>query len=279
MHHTIRMVAMDLDDTALQKDGTFSKRTRAALQKAAEKGICLVAASGRELTAMPEEVLTFPGIRYAVVSNGAGIYTMGEKRTALRTLRLSAKAVEKVLAFSRTADHIFLEAGYQGQMYAPAAYVLHAELYQPVPALASYIRRTKKPVMDMSSWLLAHKDAIDCIDLICLRPADKTVLMRRIQTEIPDVYVTSSTDSLVEISHPQGGKAGGLRYLAEREDISPSEILAFGNGDNDVDMLRYAGIGVAVANGTPECLRAADVITDAHDADGVAIMLEQYGFM
>ena len=65
-----------------------------------------------------------------------------------------------------------------------------------------------------------------------------------------------------------------LQRLAQQLAIKQSEILAFGNGENDAAMLRWAGMGVAVRNAAPACLAAADVVTDSNEKDGVAKFLQ-----
>ena len=87
---------------------------------------------------------------------------------------------------------------------------------------------------------------------------------------MPDIYITSSVRQLIEISHRDTGKHSGVRFVAERLRLSPADIAAFGDGDNDADMLSYVGCGIAMANASPACLAAADHVTLDHREDGVA---------
>ena len=74
----------------------------------------------------------------------------------------------------------------------------------------------------------------------------------------------------MEISHREAGKHSGVRFVTELLGLSPEAVAAFGDGDNDADMLAYVGCGIAVANASPACLAAADLVTGHHDEDGVA---------
>lgn len=85
-----------------------------------------------------------------------------------------------------------------------------------------------------------------------------------------------SVPQLVEIAHADAGKANGIRFLAKRCGISLEQVMACGNADNDAEMLRDAGMGVAVANAMESCLAAADDITDSNDEDGVAKAVERF---
>ena len=79
---------------------------------------------------------------------------------------------------------------------------------------------------------------------------------------------------MLEILPPGENKASGLRRLADYLKIKNSEIIAIGDGDNDAVMLNLAGLGVAVANGTPLCKASADLVIDSNDEDGPARFLD-----
>lgn len=82
--------------------------------------------------------------------------------------------------------------------------------------------------------------------------------------------------TLLEIPDSHAGKASGLRFLADHLGISREESAAFGNAENDMDMMVWAGIGVAVANSPRNVCEAADEITGSNDEDGVGRWIEQY---
>ena len=93
--------------------------------------------------------------------------------------------------------------------------------------------------------------------------------------KLSDVYVTSSSPRLIEISAAEAGKGAALQRLAQILNITPQHIAAFGNGDNDADMLAFAGLGIAVKNASKRCLAAADYICPTNDEHGVAITIEK----
>lgn len=87
--------------------------------------------------------------------------------------------------------------------------------------------------------------------------------------------------------HPSGfdlipadsGKAVGIRETEKRFGFAPEETMAFGDGENDLDMLRHAGVGVALGNGAPALKAAADFVTDPIDEDGVEKALRHFGLL
>ena len=91
-----------------------------------------------------------------------------------------------------------------------------------------------------------------------------------------DLYMLFSENRIITIHNKQSTKINGIKILAERYDISLSQIVAFGDDYNDMDMLRSCGIGVAVENALPEVKKAAKEITESNEQDGVAKWLGRF---
>jgi hydroxymethylpyrimidine pyrophosphatase-like HAD family hydrolase len=88
--------------------------------------------------------------------------------------------------------------------------------------------------------------------------------------------VTHSIDeSFLELSHPSVHKAAAIEQLLSQSGISASQVVAFGDMPNDLEMIRWAGHGVAVANADPMLKAAADEVTASNDEDGVAVVIER----
>ena len=160
-----------------------------------------------------------------------------------------------------------------GIPYAQASYVADPVRYGAAATAVSYVRRTRKPVEDIRGFIRRHKEELDSIDVVIRE--GKEVLWKKLETQVEDIYVTSSVPQLLEISYKEAGKASGVRFLLDHLKIAREHLAAFGDGDNDSGMLQLAGIGVAVANAVPGCLAAADRITGSNDEDGVAAELER----
>ncbi len=88
------------------------------------------------------------------------------------------------------------------------------------------------------------------------------------------MYVTRSLSYFCEILHPDGGKDKALDWLSHRLGVERSDTIAFGNGYNDVQMLEWAGMSVAVDDAVPQVLDVADVVAPSMERDGVAQILE-----
>ena len=267
----IRCVALDLDGTTLNSQGKLSERTRQAIRAVLERRIHVIVASGRPVSSLPEEVVGIPGIRYAVTSNGAAVRDL-ETGEILREYKLTPKAAEEILKLTEGMD-VAYETFIAGIPYAQASYVADPVRYGAAATAVSYVRRTRKPVEDIRGFIRRHKEELDSIDVVIRE--GKEALWKKLETQVEDIYVTSSVPQLLEISYKEAGKASGVRFLLDHLKIAREHLAAFGDGDNDSGMLRLAGVGVAVANAVPGCLAAADRITGSNDEDGVAAELER----
>ena len=106
-------------------------------------------------------------------------------------------------------------------------------------------------------------------------PDEVPGLCRRLEAGFDSrLHVTRSLPHFCEILHPDAGKHKALKWLGGHLGVGRGDIAAFGNGYEDVEMLRWAGLGVAVNDGTPEAVAAADVVAPSLDEDGAAHVLE-----
>ena len=91
-----------------------------------------------------------------------------------------------------------------------------------------------------------------------------------------DIHATTSKPFFLEFMNKDVSKGKVLKQLVDKLDIKPSEVMAFGDSNNDKDMLELAGLGVAMGNANDNIKAIADVITDDHNQDGIARIVKQY---
>ena len=261
----IRLIALDLDDTTLRSDATLAEETAEAIKAAIANGIEVVVASGRAFRSLPESVLSIEGIRYAISSNGAAVEKVSDG-SRIMSLTLKASAVEKILELF--AGERF-EAFIDGQPYCDSEYIADPVRFGCSEAYIDYVKTTRLPVDDMPAFIKRNIDRLDSVDVLCGTVEHKNMLWEKTKL-IEGVYVTSSSPRLIEISDSRAGKGAALKFLADYLNVKPEHMAAFGNGDNDADMLKFAGLGVAVKNASPACLAAADYICETNNDFGVA---------
>ena len=267
-------IALDLDGTTLQTGGTLSAYTKKILEMLGERGIQIVLASGRSFTSLPQEVLSLCGVEYAVCSNGASVWHVPTGECIHRTV-LPADAAEEIFT-SLEDESIRYECFIEGKPYADAFYVADPVACGALPRAIPYIQSTRQPVEDIKSFIRAHAFELENLDVIVADHNEKALLWRKLAALREDLLVTSSVHQLLEIAHRDAGKKNGLSIVLERLGLRSDQTAAFGDADNDVDMLQWVGCGVAMANAPEEVRKAADCVTDSNDEDGVARMLAQW---
>lgn len=264
----VKCIALDLDRTTLNKDGILSQENRKAIEYALEQGVHIVVASGRAFHTLPRDVVEIQGIEYAITSNGTAIYHVPSKR-CIHQYKLEEDAIRQIIQISK-CDRVTYEAFIDGEAFADSTYIDHPEIFGANEQAITYIKETRHMVKDIEAFIMEHIQEIDCMDIITNDNLLKCSLMRELKEQIKHIYVTSSIEQLIEISNAQAGKHSGVKFIMNLLGLKREEIAAFGDGDNDVDMLKFVGTGIAVANASVSCKEAADMITKHHEEDGVA---------
>jgi len=272
----IKLIAFDLDGTLLTDDKRLTEYTRKMLRKATESGIEIVPATGRPLTAVPEMLLDFPGIRYIITSNGARIIGTKEKEILYEELlpREKAKEILDIFAKYDTMREVF----FNGQGYVDKADLSIVERYIRTPVMAEYIRTTRKPVDDIDRLICQAEGDADKVQGIFVNPTEKAEALIKIK-KIDGVEVSGTLAgniNNIEVNAAGVHKGAALLWLGKRLGIETEEIMAFGDGANDISMLEAAGIGVAMANGIQDAKDAADAVALSNEEDGVAAYVEKY---
>lgn len=262
---TPRLVATDLDGTLLRSDESLSPRVRAALEKAGAAGAVHVIVTGRSVqTAGPVfDELGYDGL--AVCGQGAQLYDAGAHRL-IAAHTVDAGAVQPVLA--RLAETIgpvhvaVARAGMAGGFHAPPGMPWPWEL---VPL--NHVTEAQLWIEPVMKAFLNH----DRLSVDELAAAVRAASNGRFEA-------VNAGGDLVELIPAGVTKATGLAEVADRLGCTAAETIAFGDMPSDVPMLRWAGWGVAMANGHPEAIAAADEVAPGNDDDGVAVLLERvYG--
>ncbi len=262
----IRLIATDLDGTLLRNDKTISPRTAEAIRLAHEAGVQVVAATGRYLASLPN-ILTPVGVDYAVTSNGAQCYRLSTTELLFEDT-ISTTAAAQIMAhlaahFPDSRAEVATGDGWTH--YAQPGY----------PELLSDVERRNFPI---EYRVLTDLEAIDrpLIKLTARHPSlrPEVLLDSLLASGLTGFHPTTSGGPILEVSGPGITKAHGVARLAGLLGLEAPQVMAVGDARNDVEMLAWAGIGVAMGNAVPEAIEAADRSTASNQEDGLALAIE-----
>ncbi len=270
----IRIIALDLDGTLLDSDKNLSEANRAALAAAAAKGILVVPTTGRFFGMMPPAVRDLPFVRYAITVNGAQVYDR-ETDTAIVREELP---LDKALAIMRFLDgfDVIYDCYQDNWGRMTRAMQEKAEAYARCPHYVKMIREFRKPYPDLKEYLAGQGRDVQKIMLFARDPAVRDRILADIQTRFDGLAVSTSTFNNLEINVATAHKGRAIERFAALFGWTLANCMAFGDGLNDLSMVKMAGTGVAMANAAPEVLAAADYVTLSNDEDGVAAALRHF---
>ncbi len=260
-----RLAAFDVDGTLINRHGVLTERTAAALRALTEAGVVAALATGRPWPQAQSVLRRAPSVSYAVCLNGAVVMdaVAGEQIAdramthieAIEAAEIARKLMPDVRLGLDLADgrHVW-EHDFGPAM--PADLLADISVARVDDALAA----VDGPVL---TWLV-HAPSSDTLTII-----DELAPEMPLGTEI-----RPSGLDMAEIAAAGVNKSAGLEIICQRYGIDASEVLVFGDGLNDIDMLRWAGQAVAMSNAPPEVQAAADVVAPNHHDDGVAAVIE-----
>lgn len=252
-----RIAAIDLDGTLLRRDGSVSAHTRQSIRRAAARGIAPVLVSARPPRIVRDhcEALEIEGL--ALCCNGAIAYDPLSD-AVIDSVAIAPDAVKVLMRDLRAAIPGIMFAWECGLAYGcEQGFLLEHHFTGGCAELGSVASEVNK--------VLAHHPRLHQAEL-------------RIRAE-PVVgglgTVTISGPDVVEITAPDADKAAGVARVARSLGVEPAAVVAFCDMPNDVALLEWAGLGVAVANAHHEVLAVAGETTASNDDDGVALVLDR----
>ncbi len=271
----IALVAFDLDGTTLTEHKYLSEGNRKALEEAARRGVILVPASGRMKDFLPPEITGLPGVRYAITANGAGVYDLEEGRTVWESLIPNEKAKE-VQALLAEYD-LFVEYYHDGRSITRKGDPQRAISHFGMPReKLHFLTKDYEFVKDLSIMLAETGLRPEKINLPYVGPPEHRQEVWRRLDALGGLQLTSSIPDNIEVNVLGADKGHALEALAGQLGIPQEKVMALGDNGNDVAMLQYAGVSVAMEDGSQEAKDAAKFVTVAHTQDGLARALERF---
>ena len=273
MSKDIRLIALDLDGTLLTTDKRLTDRNLSALQRASEQGILIVPVTGRIFQGLPRAVLDWPFLKYAILCNGAAVYDVAGDSTLCRAEIPLAQALE-IMAWLDGQPLIY-DCYMEGWGYMTEAMWQQIDVYAASPIVVDYMKSIRTPVPELKAFIRDRGSDIQKIQAFCRDEDTQRRLLRHVP--FPDIAVSSSVPRNVEINRADATKGRALLALAAHLGLTRDQVMAFGDGLNDITMIECAGVGVAMGNAVDAVKLVANEITATNDEDGVAAVVERLG--
>lgn len=266
----IKLIAIDLDGTLLKDDKTISERNITTLKAAKAQGVKVVLCTGRPLNSVLAHLetlgLTDPG-DYAVTFNG-GLVQANDTGEILS---------QDVMSVADAKDIYELTSRLEIPLDAVAGDYVYRIQPQPVAYPSMYDQLNKILIFEDRTFLeLAADQVIN--KMVSAIPAE---YLEEKLPQVPADYhgrynIVRSGEFLFEFLPKHVSKANGLAKLGALLNIEKSEMMALGDEENDLAMIEYVGLGVAMANATAELKGAAQYITETNENHGVALAVEKF---
>lgn len=263
---SIKLVALDLDDTLLDPGLKISDDCARLIEEARQQGVRVTISTGRMYqSALPyaqQLNIDVPLITY----QGAWV------KNSLSGEVLYSKPVPVDLA--REAMHFFKGAGVHCHSYYDDQLVM--ESLSKEGKLYSRLAGVEVQIVDD---LIGGLDTYDAMKIMAISYDEKKLLEieQNLKSNYGDVlHITRSKPHFLEVMHPEADKSKALEVVAMHYNIDRQEVMAIGDSYNDMEMIQWAGLGVAMGNAFKPVKDAADFVTTSNEEEGVAEALRRF---
>lgn len=264
-HKAIKLVAIDIDGTLLRSDKRLSKRVVKTIHEATAKGVHVVLASARPPRSMREIYELLKLSTYQVNYNGALIHDPVTRRHIHHQPIAGALAAKIVKAARKVEPTVVVSVEILDKWYTD-----HVDDTLPTETSKSFM-----------------PDYIGPLEAFLHVPVTKLMLLARprhiadireavVKKFANEIAIAVSDAHLLQVIHPKADKSHALAMVAKHYGVPSENVMAIGDAPNDVGMLKWAGLGVAVGNAWEETRAAADVVVPANDEDGVSHAIKSY---
>ncbi|HBY90461.1 MAG: Cof-type HAD-IIB family hydrolase [Ruoffia tabacinasalis] len=273
MTRDIQLVAIDLDGTLLRDDKSLSQENVDAIKEAIEQGVQVVICTGRTLPSIQYLSKQLPqghGDEYLILQNGAVVHQLPDLNIVHETILTEAdrQAIYDVFKEYRS-EEVQMVAFDPDKLYLVDDETANPTVVQDAKTLSTDITLAKfEEVLNLETlYKIVVFGGVEFID----------DYLEKIPNELYEqVHIVRSLPVAIEFIPKLANKANGLNALIQLLDIKAENIMTIGDELNDYEMVKMAGLGVAMENGHPEVKRVADELTLTNNENGVAHAIRKF---
>lgn len=263
-----KLIALDMDGTLLTTDKRVSEKNKAAIKEAEAKGVKIVLASGRPLIGITKYLNELDLLKdddYVLSFNG-GLVQNTKTQKVVSKLPLKGRDLKNIYRISKELNiNIHAFSAKDGLI---------------TPKISQYTEH-EADINGIEINIRDFNEIDDEEDIIKVMMIDPQEILdpaiKKLPAELYEKYsVFKSAPFFLEFTNKEVDKGLGLKKLGEYLGIKKEEIIACGDAGNDLSMVKYAGLGVAMENATKEVKEVANFITTSNDEDGIANVIEKF---
>lgn len=269
------MIAFDMDGTLLNSKKEITAPVVEAIGEAVKAGKKVVLSTGRSLSELRLYGNALKDVQYWCIESGAMVYDSWNDVILFRSC-FDEKAQEVITSITGREDTDTILLGMsRGESYFGARLLEQIDHYNLAPFRSLYeVCGTK--VEDDRAFFAAYKDGFEKINIFCTSPAEREIILARLEESGAPITLAKAEISNIECSPRGVTKATGLRELCGSLGISTDNVIAVGDADNDLDMLGAVGFPIAMGNANEHAKAAAKAIVADNDHDGTKEAIEKY---
>lgn len=255
-----KLIVFDIDGTLVNDDHELLEETLAAIASLKKAGHMVMCATGRSLP-IAKEVLEAAEIEHSILSNGSVAFVDGQQ---IYGNALNQNSLSEFIALS---DKENIDLVFHGLTETK----MRNEDIQVETKLAMESFGENLPEVEAD-----FHQKNDVYQVVALLPESKMFIYH---DKFPDFRFVRWHEYGIDVLPQNGSKAETLKFVAEKYGFNREDIVAFGDGNNDMEMIAYAGIGVVMENAQPELKKIADFITLSNNDGGICHGLREYGLI
>ncbi len=269
----IKLIAVDLDGTIISHAENISQRSIDVINKAAASGITVAVCTGRMMDEIPDAVKNIKGIMYFITSNGSSI--VDSEGTVIYRNPLEPETAEKVLDILNSYQ-CMIDLYIDGKGYIQASDMQKLDYYNVTDGFDKVLKNSRTLKNNIRKYYNDTNPSLEKINLFFASKRERKEAICRISHLVPPPRIAYAMDYNLEITANTCCKGQGVQYLSNMIKADMSEVMAIGDSNNDISMLKSAGISVAMGNASKTVKAHALHVTDCCEDDGAAKAIEKY---
>ena len=268
-----KLICIDMDGTLLSDKKTISDRNLRTIRLASEKGVRIAVCTGR-IFISADFFSEFLGVKSPVIASNGAYIREKDRDEVVYKATLGALKCKKLLAVFRqydiyphyyTSDTVFTEKlVYSSSFYEKVNKTLPKDKQVKIVLVEDWNETFEKYEKEIFKGIGVDDDI------------EKIQKAKATLRDMVDFEVVSSRYDNFEVMNKGVSKGNAVKILAEYYGISSEEVICIGDSENDLSMIKFAGLGVAMGNGDENVKEAAKYITDSNNCDGVAKAIEKF---